>query len=388
MLSKINYIFFISFFLFISCHKDKEQTDNSFKATPFSIKIPSGFPTILNIPSDNPMTVEGIELGRYLFYDGRLSGRTDTLMSCASCHKQKHAFTVGIENTQYSREGHPFGVTGIFTPHYMLPMINLVWNNNGYFWNGKIYPDNPDKKYRNLENIVWMGLAAPHEMKGDSNKTTALLQSIDIYPPMFKKAFGSDFVSMKNISKAISQFVRTLISANSKFDQYLRGETNLSASELHGFQLFVTENGADCFHCHGSEGNPLFTTNLFYNNGKDTCFTADCGNISDRYSITLNPNDIGAFRAPSLRNIELIAPYMHDGRFKTLDEVINFYSSDLKFSPYVSPLMHHISDNGINLTFSQKADLKAFLLTLTDHEFITNPNFSNPQTDSPFFIKN
>lgn len=357
-------------------------------ATPYYIKIPQGFPTILNIPADNPLTVEGIQLGRYLFYDGRLSGRTDTLMSCASCHKQQYAFTSGIENSQYITNGHPHGVTGIPTPHATLPLINLVWNSNGYLWDGLIYPQNPNPSLRNIEDVVRLVVYLPNEVKGDSNKTKAMIQSIAIYPPMFKKAFGSDVVTFKNISKAIAQFVRTLISANSKFDQYLRGETNLTDSERNGFALFVTETGGDCFHCHGSEGNPLFTTNLFYNNGKDTCFTGACADPGgDRYSVTLNPEDHGAYVAPTLRNIEYIAPYMHDGRYQTLDEVITFYNSGLKHSPFISPLMHHINTNGVQLTYSKRQDLKAFLLSLTDHDFITNPDFSNPEPDNPYFIK-
>ena len=378
----------LGFISLISCRRDKEQESVANKPTPYNITIPKGFPTNLNIPTDNPMTVEGIELGRHLFYDGRLSGRNDTLMSCASCHHQKHAFTIGMEDSQYGKNGHPHGVTGINTPHYMLPLINLVFNNNGYLWNGKINANNPLDYYRNIEDLAWMAVYAPHEIHGDSARTKAMIQSIAMYPPMFKKAFGSDVVTMKNIGKAVAQFVRTLISANSKFDKYLNGETNLTNSELNGFQLFVTENGGDCFHCHGSEGNPLFTTNQYFNNSKDTCFSVECGNISDRYSYTLNPSDIGAFVAPTLRNIELTAPYMHDGRYTTLNEVINFYSFGLKWSPYVSPLMHHLKTNGVQLTYSQREDLKAFLLSLTDPDFITNPDFSNPRPTDPYFIKN
>lgn len=383
-----NLVYILIMFALFSCKKDKDSNDNKdLKPTPYLINIPKGFPTILNIPADNPMTVEGIELGRHLFYDGRLSGRTDTLMSCASCHKQQHAFEVGMAATKYSENGRTFGVTGVSTPHYMLPMINLVWNSSGYLWNGKISEENADKNFRNIETLGWMAVVAPHEINGDTNRTKALIQSIPMYPPMFKKAFGSEVVTMKNISKAIAQFVRTLISANSKFDKYLRGEEMLTDSERRGFELFVTETGADCFHCHGSDGNPLFTTYLFYNNGKDSCFTGDCEDKRDRFSVTMNSADRGAYRAPTLRNIEFTAPYMHDGRFKTLDEVINFYNSGLKRSPYISPLMHHINTNGVQLTYSKRQDLKAFLLTLSDYDFITNADFGNPRPEDPYFIK-
>jgi cytochrome c peroxidase len=374
--------------IFISCRKkgnDNTPATNT-PATPYIIDIPKGFPTNLNIPADNPMTVEGVQLGRYLYYDGRLSGRTDTLMSCASCHKQKYAFTVGMADTKYSKNGHPFGVIGISTSHIMLPHINLVFNNSGYLWNGAVFSDNTNPNMRNLEDIVSLVIILPSEINGDTNKTKAMIQSISMYPPMFKKAFGSNVVTMKNISRAIAQFERTLISSNSPFDKYLRGEADVPDTVLNGFTLFVSENGADCFHCHGSEGNPLFTTNLFYNNGIDTCFTLACGNGSDRFSVTMNPADRGAYVAPTLRNIALIAPYMRDGRFKTLDDVLNFYNSGLKYSNTISPLMHHINTNGVHLTYRQRQDLKAFLISLTDNDFITNPDFANPEPGNPYFI--
>lgn len=154
----------------------------------------------------------------------------------------------------------------------------------------------------------------------------------------------------------------------------MRGELQLTAEELEGFILFTTEEGADCFHCHGSSGNPMFTTNLFYNNGKDTAFNQ----LDDRYSITGNPADIGAYKATTLRNIATGGPFMHDGRFKTLDDIINFYSHDVKMSEYISPLMHHVSNGGIQFTPSEKNNLKAFLQSLTDDEFLSNPKFSAP----------
>jgi cytochrome c peroxidase len=154
----------------------------------------------------------------------------------------------------------------------------------------------------------------------------------------------------------------------------MQGKVQLSGSELNGYVLFMTEQGGDCFHCHGGDGNPLFTTNLFYNNGKDAVFT----DPYDRFSITGSASDIGAYKAPTLRNLVFTAPYMHDGRFKTLDEVIDFYSSGLVWSPSISPLMHHIATGGVRLTPSQKADLKAFLLTFTDSTYVTNPAFSRP----------
>ena len=360
--------------LLSGCEK-KHPEFSAFKPTPYDITIPRFFPTDLNIPCDNPTTVEGVALGRYLFYDGRLSGRTqpDSLMSCATCHVQSHSFECGIGDPRFS-DGHPYGLTGIFTPHFMMPMINLLWTNHGYLWNGRVSSENPLVGMKNLEDFAWMAIMAPHEMHGDTAQVAALFQSIPGYPALFKKAFGSDHITVKNMGRAIAQFVRTLISANSKFDRFLRGEYQLTNAERSGYVLFMTEQGGDCFHCHGGDGNPLFTTNLFYNNGTDSVFN-DPG---DRYSVTGKSPDIGAYKAPTLRNLIFRAPYMHDGRFKTLDEVLTFYNAELVWSPSISPLMHHIGTHGIRLTPMQLADLKSFLLALTDSSFVSNPVFSKP----------
>jgi cytochrome c peroxidase len=360
--------------LTISCRKDQVYTP-VYKPTPYAIEIPRFFPTELNIPDDNPMTEEGIALGRYLFYDGRLSGRTnaDSLMSCSNCHLQARSFECGIDHPKYAG-GHPFGLTGIPTPRFMMPMINLVWTGNGYLWNGRVSDENTLPAMRNLEDFTWMAIAAAHEINGDTTRVAALFQSLKGYPELFLKAFGSDWVTVKNMGRAIAQFVRTLISANSKFDRFMNGEVQLTSSERNGYVLFMTEQGGDCFHCHGGDGNPLFTTHLFYNNGRDSVFTEP----GDRFSITGNPVDVGAYKAPTLRNLAYTAPYMHDGRYKTLDDVLNFYNSGLVWSPTISPLMHHIGTHGVRLSPPQLADLKSFLLTLTDSSFVSNPAFSRP----------
>ena len=357
----------------------KTDPKPAYKATPYKIVIPLYFPDDIRIPLDNPMTIEGIELGRYLFYDGRLSGRTqpDSLMSCGTCHLQSRAFECGIDNPRFIG-GHPFGITGIKTPHVMLPMMNLVFNNSGYFWNGVIHASNPDPNRRTLEDVVFMGVIAPHELGGDSASTVKLIQHISGYPDLFLKAFGNSKVTFKNISRAIAQFIRTLISSDSKFDQFLRKEVDLSENEYAGLELFTTELGGDCFHCHGSQGNPMFTTNLYYNNGKQSDFTGANDDTHDRFHVTGNPMDIGAYRAPSLRNVDLTGPYMHDGRFKTLDEVLDFYSTGVKASASISPLMHHVNAGGVKLSATQKKMLKAFLMTLHDDVFITNPKFAKP----------
>ncbi|MCQ2958740.1 MAG: hypothetical protein MJ198_00930 [Bacteroidales bacterium] len=349
----------------------------------------------MNIPADNPMTNEGVELGRYLFYDGRLSGRLDkdSLMSCASCHKQEHSFECGIDHPKY-KEGKTFGLTGIPTPHAMMPMINLVWNNEGYMWNGYVnkkneslgsahgVPQTSEFHKKNLESFVWMMIVAPHECNGSVERTLEVIKSVPMYPPLFAKAFGDEKITMERISKAIAQFVRTLISFNSKFDQFMRGEVELTESERRGFFIFETEKG-DCFHCHGSPAMPLWTTNLFMNNARDIDFT----DSSDRSSVTGNPMDKGKYRVPTLRNVEFTAPYMHDGRYKTLDEILEFYNSGLKRSPYVDPLMINVNHGGMFLNDNELQDLKAFLLTLSDTSFLTNPAFSNPCPEDEYFIK-
>ena len=366
------FLYSIIILLLFSCD---EKDPAPYVPTPYALEIPKYFPTQLNIPADNPLTEEGIMLGRYLFYDGRLSGRTDfdSLMSCGSCHIQANSFEPGINNNVFTG-GRTFGLNGAPTPHVALPLINLVWNPNGYLWNGSIRRNNPDVNRRNLEDLVWMGVTAPHEMDGDTNRTKALIQQLPGYPELFEKAFGSKTVTMKNISRAIAQFVRTFVSADSRFDRYMHGELQITQQELNGFILFTTEEGADCFHCHGSSGNPLFTTNLFYNNGKDTEFN----DPRDRYAVTGDETDRGAYKATTLRNINLMGPYMHDGRFQTLDEVISFYSHQVKMSPWVNPLMHHVAEGGVQLTPNEKSDLKAFILSLQDDNFLTNPDFAPP----------
>lgn len=358
---------------FFGCKNDVPE--EVYETTPYIIDIPFGFPNKLNIPADNPMTEEGVALGRYLFYDGRLSGRThpDSLMSCATCHRQERSFEAGVDHPDFEG-GFPHGLSGIHTHHVMLPMINLVWNHSGYGWNGFLYPENQDENLRNIEDFVRLAVLAKDEMDGDTAVVANLFQSIPGYPELFFQAFGSEKVSFKNIERAIAQFVRTLISANSKFDKYMRGEVQLNPSELNGYVLFTTEEGADCFHCHGGFGNPLFTTNLFYNNGKDTEFS----DLMDRFYITADPMDKGAYKATTLRNIEVQGPYMHDGRFETLEDVIDFYSHGLQLSPYVDPLMHHVNSGGVQLIPSEKEDLLNFIKTLRDDDFMTNPEFGRP----------
>ena len=338
-------------FLLASCRREE-----AFKPTPYHLDIPRYFPTDLNIPSDNPLTEEGVALGKALFSDPIIRGYTgtssDSMFCCATCHVPSAGFDLGADNP-HLRSGRPVGVNGTSTLHNAMPLVNLVFNHEGYLWNGAA---------SDLESIVGAAIRDPDELAADPARVVAALSADATYRSMFRKAFGTEEVTLERIQMAVAQYLRTLIAADSKFDRYLQGKEQLTAEELRGYVLFSTEEGADCYHCHGGAGTPLFTTNLFYNNALD----ATPADPHDRFSVTSNPSDRGAYRAPTLRNIAVSAPYMHDGRFATLDEVLEFYNTGLQNSPYVHPYMHRINDGGVCLTPSQLADLKSFLLTLTD----------------------
>jgi len=368
--------------------------------TPYIFEEIMHFPTNLNLPEQNPTTVEGVLLGRYLFYDGRLSGRDhpDSLMSCGTCHIQSQGFEVSIDHPKF-KGGQPFGLPtenfpeGKKTPHMTMPLYNVVYNSSGYLWNGFIHENNnnpgipgyefmghDELNYKYLESLVWMGIMAEHEMDGSIDQTVEMIASIDKYKPMFKAAFGTEEVTIDRICKAIAQFIRTLIANKFKFYRYVRHEAELSPSEKRGYELFFSET-ADCFHCHS--GSLLMTTNDYYNNAKDSVFT----DPRDRFAVTNLLVHTGAYRAPSLINCEINGPYMHDGRFKTLDEVIDFYSEGLVYSEYVDPLMKNVREHGVQLTEEEKADLKAFLLSLTDHDLLTNPSFGPPSDLGEYLVR-
>jgi cytochrome c peroxidase len=305
------------------------------------------------IPDDNPMTVEGVALGRKLFYDPLLSG--DNSQSCATCHRQEFGFA---EQQRFSE-----GIDGSFGNRNAMALINMGWNQFGFFWDGR---------EATLEAQALKPVTNPIEMNTTWPEVEAKLNAHADYPLLFKQAFDVDRIDSLTVAKAIAQFERTLISGNSKFDKWYNQQIlQLNDSELRGFVLYTTE-AADCFHCHGLGG--LITDNRFHNNGMDQVFMDE-----GRYLVTGNPNDRGLFRTPTLRNIELTAPYMHDGRFFTLEEVVNHYSEHIDAaSPNIDPLMELVGNGGAQLTAADKADLIAFLKTFTDQDFIANPDHSDP----------
>ncbi len=349
----INIVLILAFII-SSC--SNESVDN-YAPAPNNLEIPKLFQDNIIapiIPSDNPQTVEGVALGKKLFFDPILSG--NNTQACADCHTPSNAFT---DNTRFSD-----GIDGTLGNRNSMPLFNLAWNyDEKFFWDGKSF---------SLEHQAFSPVTDPTEMKSTWTEVEQKLQQHPDYPTLFQRAFGISKIDSTLVTKAIAQFERTLISANSKFDQFLLGEVQLTPEEQNGFDVFMDEARGDCFHCHGSDKNPLWTDNAFHNNGLDATFT-DLG----LGAITGDPSDNGKFRSPSLRNLEFTAPYMHDGRFNTLEEVINHYSEGLKNSSTVDPLMKKVAQGGVGLSEKDKADLKAFLLTLSDFEFINNPEFSN-----------
>jgi cytochrome c peroxidase len=352
---KVAFLLFVCLVLF-SCSKNDET--QGYMATPLPLEIPDVFAQYLIAPvtpANNPQTVEGVALGRKLFFDPILSG--NGTQACADCHRPQNAFS---DPRQFS-----LGIDGIAGFRNSMPLQNLAWNYSEKFnWDGSA---------NSLEEQIFEPVTNPIEMNNTWPNAVASLQGHNEYPELFREAFGTSTIDSVMVTKAIAQFVRTLISANSRFDRHVLGENVLTPQELNGFNVFMAEELGDCFHCHGNFFNPLWTDNTFHNNGLDEFF-ADIG----LGEVTGDPRDNGKFRAPSLRNLEFTAPYMHDGRFATLEEVINHYSEGLVFSETIDPLMKAVAQGGVQLSEEDKADLKAFLLSLSEPGFINNPDFQNP----------
>ena len=352
-------IAFVIVATFFSCKKDNV----GYEPTPYELDIPSHFPDMI-IPIDNPMTFEGVALGRKLFYEKQLSG--DNTQACAACHSPQTAFSDGY---QFST-----GIDGLEGNRNSMALINLGWQ-NFFFWDGRA---------ATLEEQILEPVIDPIEMHETWPNAVSKLYGSQEYRDMFYQAFGETGIDSVKVSKAIAQFLRTMISGNSKYDVMYKAENNLplsasdqamyatvSPEESAGYDLFKSLNGADCFHCHNG---PLMQVQKFSNNGLDPVFT-DNG----RGDVTGNPSDNGKFKVPTLRNIAYSAPYMHDGRFATLDEVINHYSFGINISSTLDPLIEYAAQGGVQLGPFEADLVKRFLLTLSDESFINNPDFQEPQ---------
>jgi cytochrome c peroxidase len=321
------------------------------------LELPSWAPDPL-LNKDNPLTKQGIALGKRLFFDPLLS--SDGTVSCASCHDPAKSFTDG--------EAVSTGIDGKTGTRSAMALVNLAFHSNGFFWDGR----SPD-----LESQVIVPITDPREMNESPANVMQKLRSHAEYPVLFKQAFGVERKSemtIDQVAMAIAQFERTLNSFNSRFDRVVwLNEGWFTDEEERGRQLFFIEpfvqidNHPGCSHCHLS---PLFMDNAYRNNGLDSVATVDDFEDPGYGAVTGKIFDQGKFKVPTLRNIALTAPYMHDGRFETLEEVLENYAKG----------GHGVINEDSNilpfkLDAQQKADLIAFLNTLTDTSFVNNPAF-------------
>jgi cytochrome c peroxidase len=330
------------------------QAATHFYRFTFSMRFPRP-----DLPRDNPLTQEGVELGRRLFFEKMLSG--NDRQSCASCHQPDHAF---------SDAGKRFsaGADGVAGTRNAMGLFNLAWKRS-FFWDGRA---------STLRQQVLMPIQNAAEMHQSLDSVIAKLGASREYPALFAGAFGSPGITASRLALALEQFLLTRISCNSRLDRALQGAEELTGEEKRGFELFMTEydsrrglRGADCFHCHGG---PLFQSQGFANNGLDAVFP-DAG----RGAVTGREGDQGRFAVPSLRNVELTGPYMHDGRFKTLEEVVAHYCTGIKRSPTLDPNLAKHPDGGVPLSGAEQKALVAFMKTLTEDALRAGQG-SNPLT--------
>jgi cytochrome c peroxidase len=309
-----------------------------------------------NTPRDNPVTDAGATLGRVLFYDTRLSA--SNTVACGSCHLQSRAFS---DPNRFSK-----GHQGKLTDRNAMSLVNLRYYPRGrFFW---------DERARSLEEQVLLPMQSKIEMGQDLTKLAGILARDERYPELYRKAFGDSEITQQRTARALAQFLRSLVSYQSRYDEGLvkarsvrEDFENFTAQENRGKGLFLT----NCATCHLPPGQDAhFFMNRPLNNGLDADFRNTDGGLGD---VTLNASEVGLFKSPSLRNVELTAPYMHDGRFATLEAVIDHYVRDVKNHPNLD-----VRARRRNLSTAEKAALIAFLKTLTDQKFITDPKFSDP----------
>lgn len=319
--------------------------------------VPANFASCVPEPERNPATKEGVALGRLLFFDPMLS--KNGKVSCATCHQPDKAFTDGKSLTTAGVSGEPL-------LRHVPTLANVAWM-QGLFWDGGA---------KDLESLSFGPLTHPDEMGQNLKALAVKLQQHQKYPDLFRKAFGSDSITSAAISRALAQFQRTLISGNSRYDRHVRKEPGhtLTDLELEGLALFST-------HCSSCHATPFFTDNQYQNNGLDAAYS-DANEALEfgRGRISQRTEDIGKYKTSTLRNIALTAPYMHDGRFSTLEQVLEHYSNGIIRSATLAPELQKHGVVGIPLTVAEKESIIQFLQTLTDEAFIKNPELY-PFTD-------
>ena len=344
----------------ISCKKETDNTTGmSYNPTEYVLDYRGLTPP--TIPADNPLTNEGVKLGRMLFYEKMLSG--DGTMSCSSCHAQATGFS---DTNRFS-----IGILGLPGGRQAMTTTNMLWNTNQFFWDGRA---------NLLRDQSIMPIQDSLEMHETLPNVVSKLSNSQMYRNQFFRAFGNSRITSEKISLALEQFMNSIISNNSKFDKEERGEYTYTASEQRGKDLFYTEynaffpatSGADCAHCHSGAN---FENDRYMNNGLDS--DADMQD-DGRMKVTMNSSDKGKFKVTSLRNIALTSPYMHDGRFSTLEEVIDHYNSGLVHSSTIDPALEATRATGLFLTPQDKVDLVNFLKTLTDIEMTNDKRYSSP----------
>lgn len=332
---------------------------------PLSPAEPVEFASII-YPPDNPTTREGLALGRALFYDPILSA--DSTISCGTCHRPELAFTDGLAISR--------GIGGRLGRRNAPGLTNVGYLHQTLFWDGRA---------DNLEAQALHPVAAPAEMGGSWPRLISRLRANDAYWPRFQRAFGLTRpaeLTPDHVGKALAQFQRSLISANSKYDRVQRGEAEFTPQEALGHAIFFDRADdidpgpfaslptGECAHCHTP---PHFTNQRFFNNGLDEAASLADFKDPGRGAITGSPFDNGLFRTPSLRNVALTAPYMHDGRMATLAEVVAHYNSGGHYAENRNPNIF-----SLGLSPDQQAALVAFLQTLTDTSFVNNPDYLPP----------
>lgn len=316
------------------------------KPSPRPLRYPSNWPAPNKSTfSKNPITEEGFQLGRKLFYDGNLS--SDGFVSCASCHQQFAGFATYDHDLSH-------GVNNQFTTRNAPVLANLAWMKE-YHWDGGV---------NHLEVQPVSPLTADNEMGETLENVIKKLNEDPSYPPMFEAAFGSKTINSQRIFRALSQFTGSLISDNSKYDKVMRDEATFNSIEEKGYVLFKQ-------HCASCHKEPFFTDFSYRNNGMPLNRFNDVG----RMNITGKKEDSLKFKVPSLRNIQVSFPYMHDGSLFALPQVMEHYASlGGKDIPNLDPLLR----NGIQLTKREQFEVMYFLYTLTDSTFLKNPDYGFP----------